>query len=138
MSTSVVRGYTATAYPSTAKRSGALRIQLSWDANDPYAVALTFPTRPVSGRPWVFSRELLEQGLSGLAGIGDVRCMCSPGDVYVITLIGSGREDGISIDLRLSHLWVTDFLAATTLAPGSEPYGDALDSALTQLLDEAA
>lgn len=55
--------------------SGATRqleAELAYDAEDPFAVTMTFRTR--SGDvPWVFHRELLLNGMSNPAGDGDVR-----------------------------------------------------------------
>ncbi|HEY2087670.1 MAG TPA: SsgA family sporulation/cell division regulator [Mycobacterium sp.] len=135
MSTSVTREYTAYAYPSGAP-PGVMRLRLTWVADDPYAVVIAFPAYP-DFPLWAFSRELLEQGLDGPVGMGDVRCSADPRG-YTVTLLGSRHEAGISVDLVLERSWVTEFLAATTLAPGSEPYGDALDSALAELLGEEA
>lgn len=48
-----------------------LAAQLSYDANDPFAVALSFPGHPTV-RPWIFGRDLLIDGLNEPAGDGDV------------------------------------------------------------------
>ncbi len=49
-----------------------LEAALAYDAQDPFAVTMTFKTR--SGDvPWVFHRELLLNGMSDPAGEGDVR-----------------------------------------------------------------
>jgi hypothetical protein len=133
MTITVVRDYTATA-PSCDGDPMPLRIRLSWTADNPYAVVLAFPSRPQM-TPWTFSRELLEQGLTMPAGIGDVRCTSTP-DCYTITLLGSGHEDGVSIGLGLRCAWVVDSLAATVSR--GDPYGDALDSAIEQLFRDAA
>jgi Streptomyces sporulation and cell division protein, SsgA len=49
-------------------------VDLSYDSHDPYAVRAEFH----AGRgvvSWIFARELLADGLLGLAGVGDVRIM---------------------------------------------------------------
>ncbi len=49
-----------------------LEAELAYDAQDPFAVTMTFRTRH-GEVPWVFHRELLLSGISDPAGDGDVR-----------------------------------------------------------------
>jgi hypothetical protein len=46
--------------------------ELAYDADDPFAITMTFRTR-AGDVPWVFHRELLLSGLTTPAGDGDVR-----------------------------------------------------------------
>lgn len=46
--------------------------EFSFSAKDPYAVSLIFDAEGERPVRWVFSRELLAEGLTGLAGDGDV------------------------------------------------------------------
>lgn len=74
----------------------ALDATLRYDADDPYAVRLGFPTAP--GREaveWMFARQLVADGLIAPTGDGDVRIWPSPdevtGPVYVELCSPSGR-----------------------------------------------
>jgi hypothetical protein len=46
--------------------------ELSYDAADPYAVALTLNLASAEPVRWLVARDILRQGLSGPAGEGDV------------------------------------------------------------------
>lgn len=64
-------------------------VQACWvyDPADPFAVVLQFRyhrSRRVD--EWVFARDLLDEGLTGPAGLGDVRIEPYPGDGLLITL----------------------------------------------------
>lgn len=137
MSISVVREYTTTSSDRKGP-SQPLRIRLSWTPNKPYAVQLAFPGHVPSVGSWLMSRELLEQGLRAPAGMGDVRCTFDEHG-YVITLLGSHRQNNMRVDIQLRPPWVIDFLARTAAAPDSwGPYGDAFDDQVAQLLGESA
>lgn len=139
MSTSVVHDCDAYGYLDS-EEPFAVHLQLSWTAEAPFTVTLVFPGR--TGTPlWVFSRELLEQGLYEPAGLGDVRCAVV-GNTYTITLVGvvNGHQPAATLDLDLTLTSVTDFLAETqTVVPyGAESHWVDLDSKLAQLLNDAA
>jgi Streptomyces sporulation and cell division protein, SsgA len=85
--------------------------------------------------PWVFSWELLEDGLFGSVGLGDVRCR-SDEDTYWITFYGSGKESGKVITLEFKTLGVADFLDDTVFDEGA--FESVIDSELEQLFREAA
>jgi hypothetical protein len=54
-------------------QDGAVHVpaELSYDPSDPYAVTATFRSE-CDAVAWTFSRELLDEGLTGPAGEGDV------------------------------------------------------------------
>jgi hypothetical protein len=73
-----------------------LEAVLRYDADDPYAVHLAFPTGPGrEGIEWMFARQLVADGLVAPAGEGDVRIWPSPEDtdssVYLQLSSPSGR-----------------------------------------------
>lgn len=137
MSISVVREYTTTSSDRKGP-SQPLRIRLTWTPDNPFAVELTFPGHFPTLAPWLLSRELLERGLRERAGMGDVRCELGQHG-YVITLLGSYKQDGWRVDIQLRPTWVIDFLARTAGAPDSwGPYGDAFDEQVAQLLLDGA
>lgn len=109
-------------------------IRFAWDREDPYAITLTFPQGPDTEHPWIISRELLEWGLKAPSGIGDVR-FASEGWGFTVTLMPH-REGDAPVSLRLVRSWVVKFLADARFDP--DKYLAGLDSALEQLLDEAA
>ena len=52
-------------------RSETVRVRFAYSASDPWAVTAVFVT-PDGEVTWVFGRDLLEEGLAGPAGEGDV------------------------------------------------------------------
>lgn len=76
-----------------------VRAKLGYDAADPFACTLTFPTvdPDTDGAEWVFARDLLREGLSRCAGIGDVRVWPHAGDRYTLNLLltGEGNEKAL-------------------------------------------
>lgn len=88
-------------------------VQACWvyDPADPFAVTLRI--RPDSRRSrqvdWCFARDLLDEGLSAPAGLGDVRFEPYPGDGLLITL---SSPDGFAL-LRADATHARRFLCAT-------------------------
>jgi hypothetical protein len=66
----------------------ALWVDLTYDTRDPYAVRFA-PRRSSNAKPWLFSRELLSQGLFTRAGEGDVRLKPSTDTVSVVIELSS-------------------------------------------------
>ena len=69
---------------------------LRYDADDPYAVHLSFQTTPGrDGIEWMFARQLVADGRTAPVGDGDVRIWPSPedlgGPVYLELCSPSGR-----------------------------------------------
>ncbi|WP_316746098.1 SsgA family sporulation/cell division regulator [Streptomyces sp. MK7] len=48
-------------------------VRFSYVYTDPYAVRASFHLAPERTVHWTFARELLDQGMRGAAGLGDVR-----------------------------------------------------------------
>ncbi|MEV5546037.1 SsgA family sporulation/cell division regulator [Streptomyces sp. NPDC052309] len=74
---------------SAPKEPVALPALLSYRRRDPFAVHVTFHTEPGGPVPWVFSRELLSQGMHEPSGEGDIRLWPSgsgPGAVLHLAL----------------------------------------------------
>ncbi|KOT57082.1 MULTISPECIES: SsgA family sporulation/cell division regulator [Streptomyces] len=65
-------------------------VRLYYKNTDPYAVQFSFDVTPDDVVRWTFSRELLVQGLTAPAGIGDVK----------ITPIGSHQNHRFNIELE--------------------------------------
>jgi hypothetical protein len=72
---------------------GPVQARFTYDVRDPFAISLTMTTRrspePVT---WTFSRELLEGGLNGGFGSGDVVVAPSPDDREVLIGIGGAAD----------------------------------------------
>jgi hypothetical protein len=134
MSGRVKHDYIAAFTPTRDGNPGTVVVRLSWAQRDPYAVVVEFPHQQQT-EPWVFSRELLEDGLFGSVGLGDVRCR-SDEDTYWITFHGSGKESGKVIALEFKKLGVADFLDDTVFDEGA--FESVIDSELEQLFRESA
>jgi Streptomyces sporulation and cell division protein, SsgA len=134
MSGRVEHDYIAAFTPTRDGNPGTVVVRLSWAPWDPYAVVVEFPHQRQT-EPWVFSWELLEDGLFGSVGLGDVRCR-SDEDTYWITFYGSGKESGKVITLEFKTLGVADFLDDTVFDEGA--FESVIDSELEQLFREAA
>ena len=57
-----------------------VQVEMRYDTRDPYAVQAAFRTGRAGWVEWVFSRDLLTEGLITAAGAGDVRIRPSEGD----------------------------------------------------------
>jgi Streptomyces sporulation and cell division protein, SsgA len=122
--------YTATSVPILAR--------LFYRPDDPMAVMMTFPAAvsPDGGSAeWVFSRELLDRGLSGPSGEGDVRIRPSGPERTVIEFIS---RDGSAL-VELSSESLRQFLrwAYAAVPPGEEAAHLDLDTVVADLLDDA-
>jgi hypothetical protein len=67
--------------------------RLYYKETDPYAVQFSFDVTPDDVVRWTFARELLDQGLTAPAGIGDVK----------ITPIDPHQNRRFSIELESPH-----------------------------------
>ncbi|HLL08788.1 MAG TPA: SsgA family sporulation/cell division regulator [Nocardioidaceae bacterium] len=115
-----------------------LEAELRYDTRDPYAVEATFGAgeRLVT---WVFSRDLLAEGLYEPAGDGDVHiwpCLDARGRAVVIVELSSPDGDAL-LQARSSE--VSDFLLKTCeiVPQGDEPGHLDVDAALVRLLEQA-
>ena len=95
-----------------------VQVELRYDTRDPYAVQAAFRTGRAGWVEWVFSRDLLTEGLIAPAGDGDVRIRPGEGDAVEIELSSpSGHAT-----FRAAVRDVSDFLGRThdVIQPGSE------------------
>lgn len=67
-----------------------LLAELAYDAEDPFAITMTFRTR-TGDVPWVFHRELLLDGLTE---------PCGDGDVHISPAIAANGDGMVVIELR--------------------------------------
>jgi Streptomyces sporulation and cell division protein, SsgA len=114
---------------------------LTYDAEDPYAVAASFSLNPRTGRSdeiirWVFARELLDRGVHEPAGDGDVHiwpCLNEFGQA--ITVIELSSPDGEAV-LQARTDEMCGFLRETALIvpAGSETTFLDVDDAIAKLL----
>jgi Streptomyces sporulation and cell division protein, SsgA len=112
-----------------------LAAELRYDTSDPYAVAALFQVGDTMVR-WVFSRDLLAEGLYEPAGDGDVHIwpyLDARGSAVVIVELSS--PDGEALLQARSHE-VSDFLAQTReiIPVGAEGRHLDLDEVVTALL----
>ncbi|MFK0179675.1 SsgA family sporulation/cell division regulator [Streptomyces xanthochromogenes] len=110
-------------------------VRLYYKNTDPYAVHFSFDVTPDDVVRWAFARELLDQGLTAPAGIGDVK----------ITPIGPHQNRRFSIELESPHGYarlegpaasVKAWLAKTfeVVPAGRESESVDIDSLLDELL----
>ena len=57
-----------------------VKVELTYDSRDPYAVQASFRTGNGTAVDWVFARDLLHDGLIAQSGTGDVRVQPMPTD----------------------------------------------------------
>src|SRR6185312_13588345 len=63
-----------------------VKVELTYDSRDPYAVQASFRTGHGTAVDWVFARDLLADGLMASSGTGDVRVQPMPTDATRIEL----------------------------------------------------
>ncbi len=117
--------------------------ELTYEASDPWAVRVAFHTGEVTGADgegegvieWLFSRQLVADGLKAPAGEGDVRIWpsTSQGDAVVeLSMVSPSGSALFEVDRDA----LVAFLRHTCLVvpPGSELDGVDLDAELALLL----
>jgi hypothetical protein len=119
-------------------RAFPLRALLQYDAQDPYAVTMVFMTGADEVR-WVFSRELLGDGLFEPAGDGDVHvwpCLDASGQAVVIIELCS--PDGEAL-LQATSADVTEFVEQMNrvVATGKESAHVDIDRVISSILGAA-
>ncbi|GHG22890.1 SsgA family sporulation/cell division regulator [Streptomyces filamentosus] len=110
-------------------------VRLYYKDTDPYAVQFSFDVSPDEVVQWTFARELLAQGLTSPAGLGDVK----------ITPVGSPQDRTISIKLETPdgnaclegaaapiEAWLAETYEA--VAAGQESKAVDIDTLLDELL----
>ncbi|MFG3029670.1 SsgA family sporulation/cell division regulator [Streptomyces sp. NPDC048253] len=111
---------------------------LRYDSTDPFAVHVDFPPEvSLAGEAvtWTFGRALLEQGVSGPAGSGDVHIWpCGP----VRTVVEFHSPLGLAL-LQFETGALRRFLLRSyaVVAVGREDVGAAVDQGLEALLGSA-
>jgi len=111
-----------------------LAASLAYDDSDPYAVRVAFHVgfdKPVE---WTFARDLLAEGATRRAGIGDVQVRPHATDKQVLCLELSSPFGEALFEVPAAD--VADFLTRTyRLVPrGSEPAHVDVDNILSRLL----
>ena len=113
-----------------------IRATLRYCAAEPFAVYVDFPAHVSDdghGVTWTFARSLLEEGLDGAAGIGDVRIApCGRSR----TVLEFHAPHGMAA-IRFGTASLRRFLQRSyaVVEPGSEDLGPELDHGLMSLLD---
>lgn len=116
--------------------SEGIHANLRYLSDDPFAVHLVFP--PAAGLDgeeveWIFSRDLLDDGLYEPVGDGDIHLFpCGPGRVMVEfeSPHGMALVEFASADLREFLRWSFE-----AVPPGHESLHVDLDAGLAALLD---
>ncbi|MBB4912140.1 SsgA family sporulation/cell division regulator [Actinophytocola algeriensis] len=89
-----------------------VRSRWSYRADHPFTVVATFQTERDRWVEWVFSRELLVEGLTASAGVGDVRFRPLEERGLHMLIVEIESPEGYAL-LELDHQSVDDFLDAT-------------------------
>lgn len=90
-----------------------VRSRWTYRASEPYAVTVAFQSGPGRWVEWVFSRDLVDAGLTGSAGLGDVRIRPERSferSVVVLEISSPEGQARVELDLRS----VAEFLDATS------------------------
>ena len=124
-----------TAYLIIGREAGLdFTITASYDQRDPYAVRLVFPVNTEEGYPltWVFGRQLLDDGLEGPTGDGDVHVWpCGP-DLVMLELRAAAGSALIALSARQLRTFL--FLSYAEVPPGYESGFVEIDRLLHDLL----
>ena len=127
-----------TAYLIIGQEAGLdFTITASYDERDPYAVRLDFPVLGPDGHllNWVFGRALLDEGLSGPAGEGDVHVWpCGP-DLVMLELCAEAGSALMALPARQVRAFL--FLSYAEVPPGYEGDYIEIDQLLHDLTDRA-
>jgi hypothetical protein len=115
-----------------------VKVDLTYRSQDPYAVQASFRTGNGSAVDWVFARDLLNDGLVGPAGTGDVRVQPMPDNPNRVQLELSSPS-GRAMFTTCAHA-LGEFLHRTFDAvPGGTEYSWLdFDVALSDLLNDPA
>lgn len=112
-----------------------VKVELTYNSRDPYAVQATFRTGQGTAVDWVFARDLLADGLLSSAGTGDVRVQPMPTDPDRVELeLTSPSGHALFTTCKRA---LGDFLNRTYQAvPATTEYSWLdFDMALSELLD---
>jgi hypothetical protein len=111
-----------------------VQVELRYDTRDPYALVAAFRTGRSGWIDWVFSRDLLADGLLAEVGDGDVRVRPDADDPAVVRLALSSPSGEATFEAAADEL--ADFLDRTydVVLPGNEHLWVDVDGALAQLI----
>ncbi len=112
----------------------AVQVELRYDTRDPFAVVAAFRTGRAGWVEWVFSRDLLADGLLADAGDGDVRIHPAAQDPEVVVIELSSPSGHAVFEGGAQRL--AEFLDTTydVVLPGHEGLWMNVDNALGQLI----
>ena len=111
-----------------------VRARWSYRADQPFTVTAAFQTDRDRWVEWVFSRELLAEGLTDPAGVGDVRFRPIEERGLRMLVVEIESPEGYAL-MELDHVAVAEFLDATAeLVPlGSESDHFDVDALIAEL-----
>lgn len=111
-----------------------VRSRWSYRADQPFTVTAAFQTERDRWVEWAFSRDLLVEGLTGPAGVGDVRLHPEFDDGLAMLVVEIESPEGYA-ELELDHEGVANFLAATAkmVALGEESTHFDVDALIDEL-----
>jgi hypothetical protein len=119
-----------------APRTPAVPVQvaLRYDTRDPYAIVAAFRTGRAGWVEWVFSRDLLADGLIADAGDGDVRIRPGTSDPEIVVVELKSPSGHAVFEASAQRL--AEFLDASydIVLPGNETLWMNVDDALDQLI----
>ncbi|MDQ0991168.1 SsgA family sporulation/cell division regulator [Streptomyces sp. V3I7] len=117
------------------ERSVPVPARLSYRADDPYAIHISFHITSEHPVHWTFARELLVEGVFRPCGQGDVRVWPTKSEGRSVVLMALSSPDGDAL-LQAPSAQVSAWLERTlrVVPPGSEGEQLGIDDALEQLL----
>ncbi|NWF30112.1 SsgA family sporulation/cell division regulator [Streptomyces sp. PKU-EA00015] len=117
------------------ERSVPVPARLTYRADDPYAVHITFHTGSDHPVDWTFARDLLVEGVFRPCGGGDVRVWPTKSAGRSVVLMALSSPDGEAL-LEASSAVVSGWLERTlkVVPPGSETEQLGIDDGLAELL----
>jgi Streptomyces sporulation and cell division protein, SsgA len=117
------------------ERSIPVPARLTYLADEPYSVHITFHIGSESPVHWTFARELLVEGVFRPCGHGDVRVWPTKSEGRSVVLMALSSPDGDAL-LEAPAAQVSAWLERTlrVVPPGTEGEQLGIDDALDQLL----
>lgn len=111
-----------------------VQVELRYDTRDPFAVVAAFRTGRAGWVEWVFSRDLLADGLLTDTGDGDVRLRPAPDDPEIVVVELSSPSGHAVFEAGAQRL--AEFLDTTydVVLPGHETLWMNVDDALGQMI----
>ena len=115
-----------------------VKVELTYNSRDPYAVQASFRTGHGTAVDWVFARDLLAEGLHRPTGTGDVRVWPSRSHGQGVVCIALSSPEGEAL-LEAPARALESFLKRTDAAvpPGTEHRHFDLDTELSHILAES-